>query len=132
MRVRLCPHGALQVERHPGGERRQPLDLRRLRACHQLDVDVAREAVALTQELERGDEAVHHLDRIAGNAGGDEQPVHPPAADRAEKDPHQLLGLEQRARQVPVAPHGAVVTVVAARVGHQDAEQPRLAAAARA
>ena len=57
------------------------------------------------------------------------RPVAPPALARREEDAHELLGLEQRARHVAVAPHGAVVAVEAARVRHEDAQQRRLPSA---
>src|SRR6185436_5250263 len=100
--------GRLQVHRDAAGEGGEPLDLRRLGPSHQLDVDVPREAVALAKQLEGGDEVVHDLHRIAGDAGGDEESIDPAALQRAEEDAHQLLGLEQRAGQIPVPPHWAV------------------------
>ena len=90
---------------------------------HQLHVDVSAEPVPLPQQLERLDQLVHHVDRPARNAGGDEEPLAPASPMGAEEDAHQLLGLEQRARHGPIPPHGAVVTVEGAGVGHQDAEQ---------
>ena len=50
-------------------------------------------------------------------------PWHQPRRRGLEKDADQLLRLEQRARHGPVSPHGAVVAVVAAGVGHEDAKQ---------
>jgi hypothetical protein len=85
---------SLEVERYPACERGEPLDLPRLGPGHELHVDVAGEAVPLAQQLQRGNELVHDPDRIAGDAGRDEQAVHPSAVERAEEDPHQLLGLE--------------------------------------
>ena len=117
------PAGCLQVDRHAARQLSQPLDLRGLTAGHELDMDVPAEPVALAEQLERGDEIVHHLDRAPRNAGGDEQPLAPPARPRAEEDADQLLRLEQSARHLPVPPHGAVVAVIAAGVGHEDAEQ---------
>ena len=124
--ARRLPAGRLQVQRDAAGQRRQPLDLRGLAAGHHLHVHVAAKALAAAQQLQHGDQVVHHLDRPAGDAGGDEQAAAPAAAVRLQEDAHQLLGLEQGARHVAVAPHGAVVAVEAARVGHQDAQQRHL------
>ena len=121
--ARLAPQGASRLSdtRLASAVSRSICD--RLGAGHQLHVDVPAEAVPLAQQLEHRDEIVHHLDRPARDAGGDEQPLAPPALMRAEEDADQLLGLEQGARHGPVPAHGAVVAVVAAGVGHEDAEQ---------
>ena len=80
MRASVCAARRLEVDRHAAGERGEPLDLRRLRARHELDVDVAGEAVRCAEQLEHGDQVVHDLHRPAGNAGGDEEPLAPAAA----------------------------------------------------
>src|SRR5207244_13017809 len=53
----------------------------------------------------------------------DEEPLAPAAAVRGEEHPHQLSRLEKRPRHLAVPPHGAVMAIEAAGVGHQDAEQ---------
>src|SRR5207249_11286221 len=118
----------LEIDRDATGELRKPLDLRLFGARHHLDVDVAGEPMLSPQQLERGDEVVHHLHRPAGNTSSDEQPVAPAALARGEKDAHELLGLEERAWHLAIAAHGAVVAVEAARVRHEDAQQGRAAA----
>ena len=118
------PAGGLEVERDPAGQAGEPLDLRVVRARHQLDVDVPAEAVSLPQQGQRLDELVDDSHRPARDPRGDEEPVAPVALQRAEEDPHQLQGFEQRAGQLAITPHRAVVTIEAAGVGHQHPEQP--------
>src|SRR5437762_3126843 len=85
--------------------------------------------VLVTEQLEDGDQIVHDLYRPAGDAGRDEQTLTPAAAPRGEKDANELLGLEESARHLAVAAHRAVVTIEAARIGHEDAQQRLLLAA---
>jgi hypothetical protein len=86
-------------------------------------VDVSAELMPFPQELEHLDEVVHHLDRTAWNSRGDEQALAPATLMCREEDANQLLRFKQGARHGTIAPHGAVVTVVATSVGHQNAEQ---------
>src|SRR5687768_4813068 len=77
----------------------------------------------LPQEGERLDQLVGDLGRPSRNPGGDEKALTPSPPQRAQEDPYQLFGLEQGARELPVSPHGTVVTVEAAGVSHEYAEQ---------
>jgi hypothetical protein len=86
-------------------------------------MDVSAEAVPFPQQLQHLDQIVHDLDWAAGDAGGDEQALAPPSLLRAQEDADQLLRFEQSTWHGPVPAHGAVVAVVAARVGHEDAKQ---------
>ena len=115
--------GCLEVHRHPRGQRCDPLDLRRLGSRNQLHVDIAREPVPDAEQLEHGDQIVGDLLWPGRDAGGDEQPLAPPATQGAEEDANELLGLEERPAHRAIATHGAVVAVQRTRIRHQNAQQ---------
>jgi hypothetical protein len=113
----------LEVERDPAGQGGETVDLRGFASRHHLHVDIAAEPVPFPQQLEDLDEIVHHFHRATRDPGGDEQSLAPSALMSRQENAHQLFRLEQSPRHRPIPPHGAVMAVVAAGVGHEDAQQ---------
>ena len=128
VRVGRC----LEVHRAAIGQARGGLDLGRLGAGQELDVQVTAEALARPENLERGQHAVGRPRRAPGYARGEEEAIDEPLPVRLHEAGRRLLGRERRAPHLAAAEDRAVAAGQRAGVGLHDAHERRAAPAGQA
>jgi hypothetical protein len=117
-RQRLRRRG-LEIDRYSIRQRDGALDLCRLGARKELEMDVSSVCVAVAYQLRGRDHLIHGA-RRADDAGAQEQPVHDAGAIHQVKRSRQLIGFEGCSPEVATSAEGAIPAVVLAGASLQD------------
>lgn len=94
-------------------------------------MDIPAKQMFFAQRLRDAYQLLHRVVRRADHAGTEKQPVDVIAPVKVEREAHDFLGCETRARHVARAPVHAILTVVQTEIGQQDFQQRHASAVGR-
>ena len=130
-RARPASVGSSRLIDSRSAQRPGLLDQPRAGLGDRLEVDVAGEAVVAAQRARDADQLLHRVVGRPHHAGREEQALDVVALVELERQRHDLLDGEARARRVRAAAVHAIGAVVEAPVGEQDLQQRDAAAVRR-
>ncbi len=94
-------------------------------------MDVAGEALAPAQDINRVNQPVLHANAAPGDPGAEEQAIHIPSPVHGGEKVGHFIRFERGAAEIPASAEGAVVAVALADRGEQRLEQRHRPAGSR-